>query len=139
MTQGGKNTDDLIYPKLSYKVMSIIFEVHNKVGNKWREVEFCNAIETILKREGISYKREKKISLEFEGNKFAECRLDFIIEDKIIIEVKKVWRITDGEIKQALRYLDATGLKLAIIVNFKHKRIEYKRVVNPNVKIANKG
>jgi GxxExxY protein len=133
MQKGGSNNIGLVYPDLSYKAMSIIFEVHNKVGNKWREVDFCNAIETVLKREGVKHEREKKVSLEFEGSKFAECRLDFIIEGKIILEIKKVWKITDGERQQALRYLEATGLKLAIVINFKHKRIEYRRVINSRI------
>ncbi len=132
MQQGGGKTD-LIYPDLSYKVMSVIFEVHNKVGNKWREIDFCNVIGAVLKREKINYEREKKVSLKFEGSKFAECRLDFIIEGKIILEIKKVWKITEGEIKQVLRYLETTGLRLAIVVNFKHKRIEYRRVVNSQI------
>jgi len=134
MNQGGKKIiRELIYPELSYKVMSVIFEVHNKVGNKWREIDFCNAIEIVLKREKMNYEREKKVSIEFEGSKFAECRLDFIIENKMILEVKKVWRLGDSEIKQALRYLDAAGLKLAIIVNIKHRRVQSTRVVNPKV------
>ena len=134
--QGGKD-NNLIYPELSYEIMSIIFDVHNRVGNKWREIDFCNAIEAILKIKGINYEREKKVSLDFEGQKFAECRLDFVIDNKIIIEVKKVWKIDDGEIKQALRYLEATGLKLAIIVNYKHKKIQYRRVVNARANISN--
>lgn len=133
--QGGKS--NLIYPELSYEIMSVVFEVHNKVGNKWREIDFCNAVEAILKIKGINYEREKKVSLDFEGHKFAECRLDFIIDNKIIIEVKKVWKIDDGEIKQALRYLEASCLKLAIVVNYKHKKIQYCRVVNPRANIIN--
>jgi len=128
MEKGGST---IIYPELSYKIMSLVFEVHNKLGNKWREVDFCNAFETLLIREGLKYEREKKLDLEFEGRKFANCRLDFVIEEKIVLEFKKVWKITDNEIKQSLRYLDVTGLKLVIIINFKHKRIEYRRVVNP--------
>ncbi|MFH1427048.1 MAG: GxxExxY protein [Patescibacteria group bacterium] len=132
MGQGGENKKIIIYPEISYEIMSIIFEAHNKVGNKWREIDFCNAIETLLIKRKINHEREKIVKLEFEGRKFADCRLDFIIENKIVLEVKKVWKITEGEIKQALRYLDATNFKLAIIVNFKHKRIEYRRVINPN-------
>ncbi len=81
MNKGGKiNKTELVYPELSYKIMSIIFEVHNKLGNKWREIDFCNAVEIALKRDKINYEREKVVSLEFEGSKFAECKLDFVIE-----------------------------------------------------------
>ena len=132
--KGGVKNNSIVFPELSYKIMSVIFEVHNKIGNKWREIDFCNAIETVFKKNGISYKREETIDLKFEGSKFAKCRLDFIIADKIILEVKKIWRLGDSEVKQALRYLETTNLKLAIIINFKHKRIDYIRVINSNIK-----
>ena len=132
MNQGGNN---LVFPKTSYKLMSLVFEVHNKIGNKWREKDFCNAFETLLIREKISYKREKTVKIEFEGKPFATCRLDFIIDNRIILEFKKVWQLGNNEIKQALRYLDAANLKLAILINIRHTRVQYIRVVNP--KIAN--
>ena len=62
--------------------------------------------------------------------KLGEFYVDFIIDDKIILEVKKVWKISEDDMKQVLRYLKATGLKLAIIANFRHKKLEYKRVLN---------
>jgi GxxExxY protein len=59
-----------------------------------------------------------------------EFYIDFIIDNKIILEIKKVWKITQDDIKQVLRYLKATKLRLAIIANFRHKRLEYRRVIH---------
>jgi len=56
--------------------------------------------------------------------------VDFIIDNKIVLELKKVWKITQDDIKQVLRYLKATGLKLGIIANFKYQRLEFRRVLN---------
>lgn len=130
-----KANNEIVYSELSWRLMSAIFEVHNKIGNKWREQDFKNALEIIFKKNNISYEREKLFSLNFEGEKFADCKVDFLIEGKIILEIKKIWKITEQEIKQVLRYLDATNLKLAIIANFKYSKIQYKRVVNPKVNI----
>jgi len=121
--------DGLIYPELSYLIMGILFEVHNKLGTKYQEKHYQQAIETKLKQSKIPYRREAKIKVDFENEKLGDFYADFIIDKKIILETKKIWTITTDDIKQVLRYLDATSLKLAIIANFKHKRLEYRRVL----------
>ncbi len=124
------NKGKLVYPELSYILMGILFEVHNKLGTKYQEKHYQRAIEIKLAELKIPHQREAKIEIEFGKEKLGEFFIDFIINNKIILEVKHVWRITQDDVKQALRYLKATKLKLAIIANFKHRRLEYRRVLN---------
>ncbi len=124
------NKEKLIYPELSYILIGILFEVHNKLGNKYQEKHYQRAIEIKLKELGLSYKREQRVDVKFDNDKLGEFLLDFVIDDKIILELKTIWRITQDDVKQVLRYLEATKLKLAIIANFKHQRLEYRRVLN---------
>jgi len=130
MTTNFTNKEKLIYPELSYILMGILFEVHNKLGTKYQEKHYQRAIEIKLKELNIPYKREAKVNIEFGKEKLGEFFIDFVIDNKIILEIKKIWKITQDDIKQVLRYLKAAGLKLAIIANFKHKRLEYRRVLN---------
>ena len=130
MTTNFTNKEKLIYPELSYILMGILFEVHNKLGTKYQEKHYQKAIEIKLKELNIPYKREVKVNVEFGKENLGEFFIDFIIDNKIILEIKKIWKITQDDIKQVLRYLKAAGLKLAIIANFKHKRLEYRRVLN---------
>ena len=130
MTTNLTNKEKVIYPELSYTLMGILFEVHNKLGTKYQEKHYQKAIEIKLKELNIPYKREEKVTIEFGKEKLGEFYIDFIINDKIILEIKKVWKITQDDIKQVLRYLKATNLKLAIIANFRHKKLEYRRVLN---------
>lgn len=123
-----KNTE-LLYPDLSYKLMGILFEVHNKLGTKYLEKHYQNAIETKLKLLKIPYKREAEMEVKFENEKLGDFYADFIIDDKILLETKMIWKLTNNDTKQVLRYLDALELKLAIIANFKHPMLEYKRIV----------
>jgi GxxExxY protein len=120
----------LVYPELSYTLMGILFEVHNKLGTKYQEKHYQRAIEIKLKELGISYEREKKIEVTFEKEKLGDFFVDFVIDDKIILEIKMIWHISKNDIKQVLRYLKATGLRLAVIANFKHQRLEFVRVLN---------
>jgi len=124
------DTNKIIYPELSYALMSILFEVHNKLGNKYQEKHYQRAIEIKLKKSGIPYKKEAKISINFDAEKLGDFFVDFIIDDKIILETKMVWVITIDDVKQVLRYLDSTNLKLGIIANFRHKQLEYRRIIN---------
>jgi len=124
------NKEKLVYPELSYILMGILFEVHNKLGTKYQEKHYQKAIEIKLKELKIPYQREVKVEIEFGHENLGDFFLDFIIDNKIVLEIKKVWQITQDDIKQVLRYLKATKLKLGIIANFRHKRLEYRRIIN---------
>lgn len=120
---------ELLYPELSYQLMGILFEVHNKLGTKYQEKHYQRAIETKLKLLKIPYKREVSIEVNFKNDKLGDFFADFIIDGKILLETKMVWRININDVKQVLRYLDAAKLKLGVIANFKHSKLEYKRVI----------
>ncbi|MBU3901121.1 GxxExxY protein [Patescibacteria group bacterium] len=122
--------DKLVYPELSYVLMGILFEIHNKLGTKYQEKHYQKAVEIKLKELKIPYQREAKVNIEFNGEELGEFFIDFIIDGKIILELKRIWKITADDIKQVLRYLKATNLKLGIIVNFRHQRLESRRVLN---------
>ncbi|MBC7073929.1 GxxExxY protein [Candidatus Parcubacteria bacterium] len=115
---------------MSYILMGILFEVHNKLGTKYQEKHYQRAIEIKLKELKIPYQKELGIDINFGKEKIGKLFIDFVIANKIILEVKKTPAITKDHIKQVLRYLNALNLKLGIITNFQHKKLEYKRVIN---------
>jgi GxxExxY protein len=110
--------------------MGILFEVHNKLGTKYQEKHYQKAIEIKLRELKIAHERELAIKVEFCKEELGEFFLDFVIDKKIVLEVKRIWKITQNDVKQVLRYLKATGLKLGIIANFRHSRLEYRRILN---------
>lgn len=121
----------LVYPELSYLLMGLFYKIHNELGPSYQEKHYQRAIELKLKKNDIKYKREKEIELPYEDGSFGKFYTDFIIEDKIIIEVKKSRFITHEDTKQLYRYLKATGIKLGIIVNFgRQDKLQYKRIIN---------
>lgn len=120
---------ELLYPEMSYQLMGVLFEVHNKLGTKFQEKHYQRAIAFMLNANNIPFQKEYKVSVEFEGAKLGDFYLDFVIDNKIVLETKMIYSITDSDVKQVLRYLDATKLKLGIIANFKHPKLEYKRIV----------
>jgi len=128
--------EELIYPDLSYQILGVLFEVQNELGNKYQEKHYQRALAIKLQKLGIPFKKEFMVKVKFADSELGKFFVDFIIDNKLILETKKVWRITHDDIRQVLRYLEATELKLAIIVNFSHRKLEYVRVINPLAKIS---
>lgn len=123
----------IIYPELSYKVMGVLFKVHNKLGSSYQEKYYQRAIVKELENQKIPFNREKQIELTYEDEKIGKYFLDFVIDDKIVLEVKAVPFIKREWTNQVVAYLVSTGLPLAIIANFRTSRLTYKRIVNPTL------
>jgi len=124
---------EIIYKELSYKLNGIFYNVHNKLGKFCNHNQYCDAIEISLKENGIDYKREVKIPIQFKGSDIEGNQLDFVIEDSIIIDVKAKKYITKQDYIQMQRYLNATNCKLGIIVNFREQSLKPKRVINSKI------
>jgi GxxExxY protein len=128
-----RDNEKLVLKDLSYKLMHILFDVHNKLGTSFKEEQYKSAIADYLNKLGLKFEREKEISADFKGLIIKGLRVDFIIENKIILEVKSKPLLTKEDLRQVLRYLKSLNLPLAILVNFKKKKLEYKRIINPNI------
>jgi len=122
--------NELIYKEEAYKIIGVCMEVHNNLGPGFMEIVYKDALELEFRNNGISYEREKKYEVNYKGiilpHKFYA---DFVVLDKIILEVKAVSDITNEFIAQAINYLKVSQNKLALIVNFGALKLNYKRIV----------
>src|SRR3989338_9321951 len=126
-----KVSSKVIYPELSYKINGLLFEVHNILGRYAREKQYTEAIEKLLKRENIIYEKEKSLPIQIIDNRFTN-KADFVINNQLLLEFKAKPLITREDYYQINRYLDACGLKLGIIVNFRNKYLRPIRVIRSN-------
>ncbi len=124
----------IVLPKLSYKIMGILFKIQNELGPSLLEKYYQRAIEQELKTNKLTFKREIPVSLEYQGQNIGRYFLDFVIEDLIILEVKAQQNYSPKFFKQALSYLTQTNLPLAIIANFRGTKLRYKKIINPKFK-----
>jgi len=118
---------NLIYPELSYKVAGILFKAHNRLGRYCKEKQYQDAITEIFKQENINFEREKKLPI---SNNIGGNQVDFVIEDKILLECKAKPLITKEDYYQMMRYLKATEKRLGLLVNFQRKYLRIKRIAN---------
>lgn len=122
----------IFYPELSYKITGILYKTHNELGRFCIEKQYSDAIENYLKKFKMKYEREKVLLISFEGEMKGRNKIDFLIEDLIILEIKAKNIITKEDYFQIRRYLSALNKKLGIIVNFRSIYLHPKRVLNPN-------
>ena len=123
------NKGKIIYKDLSYNIIGLAMEVHNKLGYGFLEKVYENALMVLFRRERIEAKQQSSITVYFEEEIVGEYFADILVEEKIILELKAADSISSAHIAQTLNYLKATGLKLAILLNFGKEKLEYKRLV----------
>ncbi len=121
---------DILYPELSYQVVGVLIEVYRTLGSSYQEKIYQKAIAEELRKQGIKFKEQVKVKVEYKGIEVGYYFADFIIEDKIILEIKKDKFFSRNNITQVLAYLKAFNLKLGILANFTSPRLQYKRIVN---------
>ena len=125
----------LVYPQLSYKIVGVLYKVHSELGGSYQEKYYQRAVKIALKNESISFKREIAVDLTYKGNKIGKYFLDFLVEDKIILELKTKPRFAKEDFRQVRAYLKAKKLKLGILANFRGNKLIYKRVLNSQVEV----
>lgn len=123
-------TNKLIYPELSYLVCGLCFKAHNKLGRFRNEKQYADALEPLFKANNIHYEREKELEPSFEGEKKRRNVVDFILDDKIVLELKVKTALTSEDYFQVKRYLTTCNKKLGILVNFRTKYLAPKRILN---------
>lgn len=125
----------LIYPELSYRIVGILFKVHSELGGKYQEKYYQRAVAKLFDSDGLTYKREVPVDLNFRGEKIGKYFLDFVLDNKIVLELKATPFLHPEDFRQVLAYLKANGLKLGILANFRGRKLVYKRVLNSEINL----
>lgn len=114
--------------ELSNKIIGYAIKVHKAIGPGFIEKMYTKALAYELEKDKIKFTKEKLIKVKYEGLLLGEHRLDFLIADEIILEIKAVYEINNFHMAQMLSYLKATNKRLGLILNFSRSRLEIKRV-----------
>lgn len=121
---------DLVHPEISYKLVGMAFNVHNKIGGGLREAAYESAFAEALKRSSVQYERQINAPIKYLDKKVANRFLDFLIENKVVVELKVGGKFLRKDIEQLYEYLKIANLKLGLIINFSKREVTFKRIVN---------
>ncbi|TSA46383.1 GxxExxY protein [bacterium] len=124
------NRRDIIYPELSYKIVGLLFNVYNEIGYGYQEKYYQRAIAQSLRSNNIQFREQFYMPLLFQGKNIGKFFFDFLIENKMIVEIKKDGHFSKKYIDQVNQYLKISDIKLALLVNFGRDDVKYKRLVN---------
>lgn len=125
---------EIIEKELSYKIVQAAYEVFNGLGPGFLEKIYEEAMVLVLRKNGHSVEVQKSVPITFLEKQIGVHVLDIVVDGRIILELKAVSEIAQIHKQQALSYLKATGLPLALIINFGAHRLQVTRVVNTKQK-----
>lgn len=119
----------LIYEDLTYKIRGSIFKVYNELGFGHRESVYRKALAIEFSKQEIPHKEEPRLEIKYDGVSVGVYVPDFLIDDKVIIEIKSVEFLPKEAEKQLVYYLKRTSYRLGFLVNFGAGRLEIKRKI----------
>lgn len=126
------------YEELTHKIIGCAMKVHRTLGNGFQEVIYQRALAIEFEKQGLSFQREMEMTIFYEGIDIGTRRVDFFVEDLIMVELKALINLEDAHLAQAMNYCQAYKLPTGLLINFGAKSLEFKRVYNLNHP-ANKG
>lgn len=125
---------EIIEKDLSYQVVQAGYEVFNGLGPGFGEDIYENAMTVVLEKSGHVVEQQKRMKAYFQGVEMGLHKIDVIVDGRVILEFKAVSEIAIIHRQQAFAYLKATGLELALVMNFGASRLQVTRVVNSKQK-----
>ncbi|MEP1488703.1 MAG: GxxExxY protein [Algibacter sp.] len=118
---------DLLYKNDTYKIIGICMAVHSELGKGFSEIVYGDALEIELIDNSINYSKEKTFDINYKGNLLPhKYKADFIINDKIVLEIKAISCLTSAHVKQTLNDLAVSKLKLGLLINFGEDSLNIK-------------
>ena len=123
---------ELLYKQLSFAIIGAAMEVHRILGAGFLESVYQAALEKELTLRGIPFKHQVELPVMYKDELIGIYKADFVVDEKIIVEIKSVSRLNSAHDAQAIHYLTATGIELALLLNFGGGSLAYRRVVKTN-------
>ncbi len=125
-----------LYSDLTHKIIGAAMKVHSTLGNGFQEVIYQRALAIELQKYGLSFHRELEMPIFYSGEEIGTRRVDFLVEDNVMVELKALTTLEDVHLAQAINYLEAYQLKVGLLLNFGAKSLEFKRLVNSKKRTA---
>ena len=109
-------------------------KVHSVLGSGFQELIYQRALSIEMIKQGLSFQREMEMPIYYDGQNIGTKRVDFFVEEKIMVELKSIITLEDVHLAQAINYLEAYNMEIGLLINFGSKSLTYKRLLNRKFK-----
>ena len=120
------------YEEITHKIIGCAMKVQSTLGNGFQEVIYQRALTIEMEKQGLSFKREMEMTIFYEGIDIGTRRVDFFVEEFIMVELKAIIKLEEVHLAQAMNYCQTYNLPIGLLINFGAKSLEFKRVYNVN-------
>lgn len=121
--------DEYKYSDITERIIGCAMKVHSTLGNGFQEVIYQRALGIELDKSRVLFVRELEMPIYYDGIDIGSRRVDFLVEDKIIVELKAITQLEKVHLAQALNYLQAYKLEIGLLLNFGNTRLEFRRLI----------
>lgn len=125
---------DYKYKEITEKIIGSAMRVHAVLGNGFQEVIYQRALELEMEEAGLRFARELSMPIYYKGRNIGERRVDFFVEEKIMVELKAIIQLEKVHLAQAKNYLEAYNVQVGLLINFGNISLEFKRLENQKFK-----
>ena len=120
------------FEDLTHKIIGCAMRVHSVLGSGFQEVIYQRAMTIEMEKQGLSFAREMEMEIYYDNISIGTRRVDFFVENIIMVELKAISKLEDIHLAQAMNYCQAYELPIGLLINFGSKSLEFKRVYNIN-------
>ena len=119
---------------LTRDIIGCAMKVHSTLGNGFQEVIYQRALDIEMTKKGLRFTRELEMTIFYDGISIGTRRVDFFVEDLIMVELKALIKLEEVHLAQAMNYLEAYNLQTGLLINFGAKSLQFKRLFNKKYK-----
>jgi GxxExxY protein len=128
------NKYELKYPETTQSIIGSAMKIHSTLGNGFQEVIYQRCLEIELRNRNMDFVREFEMPIFYEGYNVGTRRVDFLVDGKIMVELKAVIKLEDVHLAQALNYLEAYNVEVGLLINFGARSLQFHRLHNKKYK-----
>ncbi|MDO9152419.1 MAG: GxxExxY protein [Paludibacter sp.] len=121
------------HEEITKKIIGCAMRVHSALGNGFQEVIYQRALAIEMNYDGLTFQREMEMPIYYREEQIGTRRVDFFVEDLVMVELKALIKLEDVHLAQAMNYLEAYKMEIGLLINFGSRSLEFKRVHNNKV------
>ena len=120
----------MLHEEITGKIIGCSMKIHSEIGPGFMESVYCRCLQIEFKLENIYFENEKEFPIYYRNEKVGARRVDFFINNLVLLEIKAVTNLEDVHLAQALNYLEAFKMEIGLLINFGSKSLQFKRLYN---------